>query len=115
MITCRYPSGSTPPCAPPRSPGWRRSHPWRTSWLRRPLGVEEMGETFFNPSSFERLGIPPLGSGQPRQVTAWRAETPPGLLFEDQPDRGDLYTFEPTGDPVRSAPTGISAERLEEE
>jgi alpha-mannosidase len=79
------------------------------------LGVEEMGETFFNPSSFERLGIPPLGSGQPREVSAQRAEPPAGLLFEDQPDRGDLYTFEPAGVPARSAAAGISAEWIEGE
>src|SRR5207248_265524 len=83
--------------------------------LLRRLGVEEMGETFFNPSSFERLGIPPLGSGQPGRVTAERAEPPAGLLLEDQPDRGDLYTFEPAGEPVRTAASGIEAERIEGE
>jgi hypothetical protein len=80
--------------------------------LFRRLGVEEAGETFFNPSTFERLGIPGLGTGQPERVEARTVALPAGLLFEDQPDRGDLYTFEPAGDPVRRPATGVAAERL---
>jgi hypothetical protein len=83
--------------------------------LIRRLGVEEMPEAFFNPSSFERLGIPPLGTGTPERVEARTVAVPEGLLFEDQPDRGDLYTFEPAGEPLRAAAAGISAERLGEE
>jgi Glycosyl hydrolases family 38 N-terminal domain/Alpha mannosidase middle domain len=80
--------------------------------LLRRLGVEEGGETFFNPSSFERFGIPPLGTGAPERVEARTLAVPDGLLFEDQPDRGDLYTFEPAGAAVRRPATGIAAERL---
>ena len=80
--------------------------------LLRRLGVEETGETFFNPSSFERLGVPPLGTGTPERVEARTVAVPEGLLFEDQPDRGDLYTFEPAGEAVRRPATGITAERL---
>jgi hypothetical protein len=83
--------------------------------LIRRLGVEEVPATFFNPSSFERFGIEPLGTGTPHPVTAEPVDAPAGLLFEDQPDRGDLYTFEAAGDPVRSAVSGVSAERLEGE
>ena len=83
--------------------------------LFRRLGVEEFGEAFFNPSSFERLGIAPLAAGVPVEVEARTVSPPAGLLFEDQPDRGDLYTFEAAGDPVRSPATGISAERLGDE
>jgi hypothetical protein len=80
--------------------------------LLRRLGVEETGETFFNPSAFERLGIPPLATGMPERVEAMSAAVPEGLLFEDQPDRGDLYTFEPAGPAARRPPAGITAERL---
>ena len=80
--------------------------------LLRRLGVEEVPETFFNPSSFERLGIPPLATGAPGWVEAQTAPLPPGLLLEDQPDRGDLYTFEPAGAAVRGPVAGITAERL---
>ena len=83
--------------------------------LIRRLGVEEVPETFFNPSSFERLGIPPLGSGTPERVEARIVAVPAGLRFEDQPDRGDLYTFQPAGDAVRIPAAGISAERLGDE
>ena len=83
--------------------------------LFRRLGVEEVPETFFNPSAFERLGIPPLASGSPERVEARTVPVPAGLLLEDQPDRGDLYTFEPAGAPVRGAAAGISAERLGDE
>jgi alpha-mannosidase len=79
------------------------------------LGVEEVPETFFNPSSFPRFGIPGLGTGTPERVEARTVAVPDGLLFEDQPDRGDLYTFEPAGAPVRSSTFGISAERLGDE
>ena len=80
--------------------------------LLRRLGVEELGETFFNPSSFERLGIPPLGAGQPRPVRVEVAEPPPGLLLEDQPDGGDLYTFQAAGEAERRPAAGIAAERV---
>jgi alpha-mannosidase len=40
---------------------------------------------------------------------------PEGLLLEDQPDRGDLYTFEPAGEAARRPATGITAERLGDE
>jgi hypothetical protein len=79
------------------------------------LGVEEVPETFFNPSAFPRFGIPALGTGTPERVEARTVAVPEGLLFEDQPDRGDLYTFEPAGDPVRSTALGITAERLGDE
>ena len=80
--------------------------------LLRRLGVEETGETLFNPSAFERLGIPPLATGTPQRVEVDAVAVPEGLLFEDQPDRGDLYTFEPAGQMVRRPATGITAERL---
>ncbi len=83
--------------------------------LLRTLGVEEAGDTFFNPSSFERLGVPPLGTGTPRWVEARTVAAPEGLMFEDQPDRGDLYTFEPAGAAARRPATGIAAERLGDE
>jgi glycosyl hydrolase family 38/alpha mannosidase-like protein len=83
--------------------------------LFRRLGVEEAGETFFNPSSFERLGLPPLGTGTPERVEVRTVPAPEGLRFEDQPDRGDLYTFQPEGEAVRRPATGISAERLGDE
>jgi hypothetical protein len=83
--------------------------------LLRRLGVEEGGETFFNPSPFERFGIPPLGTGSPERVEVRTVPAPAGLLFEDQPDRGDLYTFEPAGRAVRRPATGIAAEQLSEE
>ena len=76
------------------------------------LGVEEVAETFFNPSAFDRLGIPPLTTGSPERVEARTVPVPAGLLLEDQPDRGDLYTFEPAGDAVRGPTAGITAERL---
>ena len=83
--------------------------------LVRRLGVDEVAETFFNPSSFERLGIAPLGTGRPDLVEARAVDPPAGLLFEDQGDRGDLYTFEPEGEPVRAPATGLVAEQLGEE
>jgi hypothetical protein len=48
-------------------------------------------------------------------VEARTLAAPGGLLFEDQPDRGDLYTFEPDGTAVRRPASGIAAERLGEE
>ena len=83
--------------------------------LVRRLGVDEVAENFFNPSSFERGGIAPLGTGTPEVIEVRRVDPPPGLLFEDQGDRGDLYTFEPAGEPVRSPATGITAERVGDE
>jgi hypothetical protein len=83
--------------------------------LIRRLGVEEVPAVFFNPSAFERLGIPPLAAGTPEPVEARSIAVPEGLLFEDQPDRGDLYTFECAGEAVRAAATGITAERLGDE
>ena len=83
--------------------------------LLRRLGVEEVPETFFNPSSFARLGIPPLATGLPDWVEARAAPVPAGLLLEDQPDRGDLYTFEPAAVAVRGPVAGVVAERLGEE
>jgi alpha-mannosidase len=80
--------------------------------LVRRLGVDEVAETFFNPSPFERLGIAPLGTGHPEPPGARQVEPPPGVLYEDQGDRGDLYTFDPAGDPVRTPAAGITAERL---
>ena len=80
--------------------------------LLRRLGVEETGETFFNPSGYERLGIPPLATGTPERVEVVEVAVPEGLLFEDQPDRGDLYTFDPAGPAARRPVVGISAEKL---
>ena len=39
-------------------------------------------------------------------------DPPAGLLFEDQGDRGDLYTFEPADDPVRTPASAVTAERV---
>ena len=83
--------------------------------LVRRLGVEEVPVVFFNPSSFERLGIPPLATGSPGRVDAAAVAPPAGLLFEDQPDHGDLYTFEPGGAAERSPVAGVVAERLGDE
>ena len=80
--------------------------------LLRRLGVEEKGETYFNPSAFERLGIPPLATGTPERVEAATVSVPDGLLFEDQPDRGDLYTFQAAGEAELRPVLGITAERL---
>ena len=83
--------------------------------LLRRLGVEESGDAFFNPSPFERLGLEPLGTGEPRTVGASRVAAPAGLLFEDQPDRGDLYTFQAAGEAVRRPVDGLLAEQVEGE
>ncbi|GAC1653352.1 MAG: hypothetical protein NVS9B1_02400 [Candidatus Dormibacteraceae bacterium] len=80
------------------------------------LGVGEGSGQFFNPSPFVRHGIPPLGTGAPERFEVVVADPAPlRLELEDQPDRGDLYTFEPAGPPARRPPAGLSAERVGDE
>ncbi len=79
------------------------------------LGVGEMPVAFFNPSLHPRLGLPPLGVGQPEVPAVRGVPLPRGLLFEDCPERGDLYTHDPAGPAQLSAPTGIIAEAIEGE
>jgi alpha-mannosidase len=71
-----------------------------TSQLWRRLGS---GEGWFNPSLFEREGVPPLGVG-PGAPPAEEAVEGLELELEDQPDHGDEYTFDPPegAQPVRS-------------
>ena len=61
------------------------------------------GEGWFNPSLFEREGVPPLsvGAGPP---AAEEPVEPLQLELEDWPDHGDEYTFDPPPEarPVRS-------------
>ena len=71
-------------------------------WAR--LGV---GEGLFNPSPFERRGVPALGAGRGEIP---EAEPVPldglGLLLEDTSDRGDEYTYQGPADglPERRPP-----------
>jgi hypothetical protein len=83
--------------------------------LLRRLRDEESAPLFFNPSPFPRLGLEPLAAGVPTPTEVTSVAPPAGLLFEDQPDRGDLYTFEPAGEPVRGEATGLLAERVGDE
>ena len=80
--------------------------------------VDGDGELFFNPSPFERNGVPGMGwsvrtaSGPaaepvvPRVEAGWatfgHGEGAVRLRLVDQADHGDLYTFEPAG-PQRAA------------
>jgi hypothetical protein len=61
------------------------------------------GEGWFNPSLFERAGVPPLGVG-PGVAPVEEAADDLELELEDQPDHGDEYTFDPPAgsQPVRS-------------
>lgn len=61
------------------------------------------GDGWFNPSLFERAGVPPLGVG-PGPVPAEEAAESLELELEGQPDHGDEYTFDPPPgvQPVRS-------------
>ncbi|HVF54411.1 MAG TPA: hypothetical protein VNC78_12520 [Actinomycetota bacterium] len=78
--------------------------------------VKAGGLLFFNPSPFEREGIPglgwkvvdePIAPAQPLELRIVRDRIVPAtggedlsFTFEDQADVGDLYTFCPGGDPV---------------
>jgi alpha-mannosidase len=62
--------------------------------LWRRLGA---GEGRFNPSLFEREGVPPLGVGDALPAGEEPAEPLP-LELEDWPDHGDEYTFDPPSD-----------------
>ncbi|HLH67505.1 MAG TPA: hypothetical protein VKY90_00330 [Candidatus Dormibacteraeota bacterium] len=59
------------------------------------------GEGFFNPSLFEREGVPPLGVARVERAPEEPAEAL-DLALEDCPDHGDEYTFEP---PEGAVPT----------
>ncbi len=87
---------------------------------RLACGHRAPGVLAFNPSPFPRAGIDGLGwavtetPAPPRPVPAtsdgtWaRWRLPAGeiaLAVEDQGDAGDLYTFEPAGEPIRLRPT----------
>lgn len=67
------------------------------------------GKGMFNPSPFERQGVPGLGVGHvepPKRRPAEIGE----LLLEDGPDEGDEYTHDSRGDSsVRLHPLGSSA------
>jgi alpha-mannosidase len=60
------------------------------------------GEGWFNPSLFEREGVPPLGVGPGTPPAAEETVESLGLELEDEPDHGDEYTFDPPpeGTPV---------------
>jgi hypothetical protein len=86
--------------------------------------VSEPGTIAFNPSPFERVGVPGLGwavvdPGVLEPVPVGLAErggravaTVAGgeiaVRIEDRDDEGDLYTFSPAGEPA--APTSVSSE-----
>ena len=64
------------------------------------------GPGCFNPSPFERLGIPGLAVGAPRRQARAEADVQAlGILFEDIADSGDEYTHQP--------PAGAQAVRRE--
>jgi Glycosyl hydrolases family 38 N-terminal domain/Alpha mannosidase middle domain len=81
--------------------------------------LAEPGAVRFNPSPFERDGVPPLGwsldvVAPPAQETLTWAVADDALLiegagvrlrFEDEPDVGDLYNFCPGGD--KRAPVAL--------
>jgi len=52
------------------------------------------GDGLFNPSLFEREGVPPLGVAAV-ELAPDVAEAPPELALEDCADAGDEYTFDP--------------------
>jgi hypothetical protein len=70
------------------------------------------GPGLFNPSPFEREGVPPLGVANVDVAAAEPAEAP-GLALEDCPDEGDEYTFDPPAgvEPVRRTLTGARVTR----
>lgn len=56
----------------------------------------------FNPSPFEREGVPALATGRPdRPALEPVAVEALGLVLEDAGDGGDEYTHEPFGEPTR--------------
>jgi alpha-mannosidase len=61
------------------------------------------GEGWFNPSLFEREGVPPLGVGPGEQPSEDEGRESLGLELEDEADHGDEYTFDPPAgaSPVR--------------
>jgi hypothetical protein len=61
------------------------------------------GEGWFNPSLFERDGVPPLGVGDGTPASEEGVVESLGLELEDEADHGDEYTFQPPegAEPVR--------------
>jgi alpha-mannosidase len=72
----------------------------------------ERSPGLFNPSLFEREGVPPLGVAAVEPAPPRRAELP-GLALEDCPDHGDEYTFDPPAGavPVRRPLVGAAFSR----
>ena len=70
------------------------------------------GPGLFNPSPFEREGVPPLGMAEVGPPPPEPAEAPE-LALEDCPDEGDEYTFDPPegAEPARRPLTGAHVTR----
>jgi Glycosyl hydrolases family 38 N-terminal domain/Alpha mannosidase middle domain len=83
--------------------------------------VAEAGWLRFNPSPFEREGVPGLGwqvgAGPPAEMPVgldvrdgWIVAGGIEVAFTDEPDVGDLYTFCPAGDAAPSPPHRLASD-----